>query len=122
MILNKTLSTPQRLAKARNRRIDQEYGNNSCNIHELFQCQLQDHTGTTPVPHPYTLHRISITPVPYPLDNNLIKQAYIDNVSFSPSKVKVILDSQINHPLRINRSFLHLGSDEFAIGILSNLQ
>ena len=79
MILNKTLSTPQRLAKARNRRIDQEYGNNSLfNIHERFQCQLQDHTGTTPVPH---LHRTSIAPVPY-LDNNLIKQAYIDNVSF----------------------------------------
>ena len=53
MILNKTLSTPQRLAKARNRRIDQEYGNNSFNIHELFQCQLQDHTGTTPVPRWY---------------------------------------------------------------------
>ena len=95
MILYKTLSTPQRLAKARNRRIDQEYGNNSFNIHELFQCQLQDHTGTTPVPH---LHRTSIAPVPHPLDNNLINQAYIDNVSFSPSKVKVLLDSQNKSP------------------------
>ena len=70
MILNKTLSTPQRLAKARNRRIDQEYGNNSSNIHKLFQCQLQDHTGTTPVP---PLHRTSIASK---------NQAFIDNVSF----------------------------------------
>ena len=101
MILNKTLSTPQRLAKARNRRIDQEYGNNSCNIHELFQCQLQDHTGTTPVPH---LHRTSIAPVPYPLDNNLINQSFIGNVSFSP-KLKVLLDSQNKSPA-VNKSII----------------
>ena len=90
--------------------------------HAIFMNFFNVNYKITPAPHPYTLHRISITPVPYPLDNNLIKQAYIDNVSFSPSKVKVILDSQINHPLRINRSFLQPGSDEFAIRIFSNLQ
>ena len=66
MILNKTLSTPQRLAKARNRRIDQEYGNNSFLILMNF-CQCQHarlhrcRTGTTPILHRYQIS----TTVPY---------------------------------------------------------